>query len=399
MIMSFRWSGKRSLLSHRRHGAVQQQYHQRIIPSCGATAVLPENSRSLFHSVATGVGVAASKSWQNGYSVIPISNAKIVSPRQMARILEPYKCRRCTEMTTRFFFASSTDHTTLLAQAEIHVLPVAAGTTNDNNGKTTTQQIVLAPSGMDFDTVCKVPQLHMARLLLTTTRTTNDDNNDEIVIILHGAKVVNRSLGSILHVCRRLLEYAVTLHQQQQQGTVQMFAKSTLHGLSDWVISNTMIKNKNHNEIMTDATKGSSDNHNVTDFVASLSTQECKMIQAIARGDRTSFHDNNSEEQEQGGQEEDEEEDNGRNRSRTAAQLWDQLARLYLVDTTSSAGSCESSEAALYQSLVVGLDDDNDDASYCCRLVAIEQQADTSDYSNMAGGAMAVFQLNGMAWK
>jgi hypothetical protein len=174
----------------------------------------------------------------------PISKAL---PRIMAKILVPHQgsvvCSGSGRaMTRRFFFASSTDHTTLLAQAEIHVLPVAntPATVNDGNTPTTTtQQIVLAPCGMDGETVRKVPQLHMARLLLTTTSSTTSESN-EIVMTLHSAKVVNRSLGSTVHVCRRLLEYAMAQQGKmtnRSSRNVKIFAKSTLHGLSEWTLT------------------------------------------------------------------------------------------------------------------------------------------------------------------
>jgi hypothetical protein len=100
------------------------------------------------------------------------------------------------------------------------------------------------------------------------------------------------------------------------------------------------------------------------------------MVQAIAKGDMTAFFHSEPGSPEEAG--------------RTANELWDQLARLYLLDNPSSGSSAATCEAALYQQQSVVGDADGS----TCRLVSIEQQADTSDYSNMAGGAMAVFQLS-----
>ena len=113
----------------------------------------------------------------------------------------------------RFFFASSTDHTTLLANAEVHCL-------HKEGGK---KQFVLAASGTERDIVQKVPQLHLARIEL--------DGNK-----VYGAKVVNRTLGEIPKVCETLLEAAVS-----EGGTE---ALATLHGLSNWITSDDEIINR-----------------------------------------------------------------------------------------------------------------------------------------------------------
>jgi hypothetical protein len=347
MMMSVKSACKRRFLCHGRHGAVidharslhvqqqQQEKQQRIFSSCYVAGA----------AGGARIGVSYLYSWGSGDTMLSISKA---TPR--------------ATITKRLFFASSTDHTTLLAQAEIHVLSVAAAAAaavdeSTTTTTTTTQQIVLAPTGMDVDTVRKVPQLHMARLLLTTTTTNN--NSNEIVMTFHSAKVVNRSLGSTRHVCRRLLEYAMAMAHQQQEMTsssrrnVKIFAKSTLQGLSEWVLN--LLKKESGETIV------------VTDFVRSLSTRERQTVQAISNGDLTAFASEQKNHQE---------EENG---NRTAVELWDQLARLYLHDCSGSSAACE---AGLYQSLVG------------CRLVSIEQQADMTDYSNMSGGAMAVFQLS-----
>eukprot|EP00977_Amphora_coffeiformis_P016761 scaffold5296_cov163-Amphora_coffeaeformis.AAC.16 len=118
----------------------------------------------------------------------------------------------------RFFFASSTDHTRLLAEAQVHrwVVPPDSSNNNNNNASSSTQY-VLAAHGMDLEMVKKVPQLHLARLFLTSDSGT-----------MNGAKVVNRTLGDPAFVCGKLVDAAL------QDGAT--LARSTLHGLSDHVL-------------------------------------------------------------------------------------------------------------------------------------------------------------------
>ena len=111
-----------------------------------------------------------------------------------------------TRFPTRSFFASSTDHTLLLKTANVHTLPPC------QNG---IHQYVLAPDGMDLKTVMAVPKLQLARLF-RNGRT------------IYGAKVVNRTLGSLDSVCPRLVEAAKA---HVPSGLV---AKSTLYGLADY---------------------------------------------------------------------------------------------------------------------------------------------------------------------
>ena len=80
------------------------------------------------------------------------------------------------------FFASSTDHTRLLAEAEVHRWVVPP----DNNNSTSRTQYVLVANGMDLEMVKQVPQLHLARLFVTSDQST-----------MYGAKVVNRTLGDL----------------------------------------------------------------------------------------------------------------------------------------------------------------------------------------------------------
>jgi hypothetical protein len=121
----------------------------------------------------------------------------------VSRVLRPSAV--VSTITKRPFFASSTDHTRLLAEADVHCI-----------SKDGMKQYVLAANGMDLDTVQKVPQLHLARLALDGKK-------------IHGAKVVNRTLGDPKHVCTRLLDAAL------KDVGLGAEAWSTLHGLSEWV--------------------------------------------------------------------------------------------------------------------------------------------------------------------
>jgi len=109
----------------------------------------------------------------------------------------------------RTFFASSTDHTQLLKNAEIHLL------TSEEGGSPTTQLVMVA-QGMDLDTVKCVPQLHLARIFLDADQSR-----------IYGAKVINRTLGDCALVCDRLVDQAL-----ERSSYVEAWA--TLHGLSDW---------------------------------------------------------------------------------------------------------------------------------------------------------------------
>ena len=341
---------------HRRSLNVLQQWQRRIIPQELAASIgqcLPFDS-SLSENIHFAEAAAAIGKQRRSFHVMAesassenaVNTSKTRSPTNT--IVPPHlaSTRTRNDETKRFFFASSTDHTNLLEQAEIHVLP--ATNDNDDDTSTTQQLLVLAPSGVDLDTVRKVPQLHMARLLVTTTTALNND------VVIHSAKVVNRSLGSTADVCRRLVEHAIS---SQSKGNV-VVGKSTLHGLSDWVI-----------DLLEEAKRDD-------EFVTSLSTDERQTVNAIARGDMTPFH----RQSENNCSQKDGATTGTQNNSRTASELWDQLARLYLQSPEVQQNDSTTCEAALYQSLGG-------------RLVEIEQQADTSDYSNTAGGAMAIFAL------
>jgi hypothetical protein len=130
----------------------------------------------------------------------------------------------------RTFFASSTDHTRLLKEAEVHRL--------DSNSVTDlcrlSCQYVLVDYGMDKDTVQKVPQLHLARLWLDRRRHDDDDNDN---IKIYGAKVVNRSLGKCQNVCGKLVDAALSdCSSSSSSSSLVVEGWATLHGLSDHVL-------------------------------------------------------------------------------------------------------------------------------------------------------------------
>jgi hypothetical protein len=201
----------------------------------------------------------------------------------------------------RFFFASSTDHTRLLDEADVHRVTLVDGVT----------QYVMAPNGTDLEIVQKVPQLHLARLFVK-------DN------VLYGAKVINRTLGEPKLVCGKILDAAL-----QDVGIDKARARSTLHGLSDWVLDGMRIKKR-------------------VDSLSGLSDGELSAIEAIAKEPSTEKYD-------------------------TSRMIWEKLAQEY-IDR-----GC-ATEAALYQSRE-GV------------LTEIEHHADTSELANTSGGAMALFEF------
>lgn len=113
----------------------------------------------------------------------------------------------------RTFFASSTDHTTLLKNATVHRIQ------EDNNpyGK---RQYILIPDGTDLNLALKVDKLHLARI--------SADRN-----FIYGAKVVQRTLGTTRTVCNRLLDAA--MEDAASKGDTPI-ALASLEGLSRWVI-------------------------------------------------------------------------------------------------------------------------------------------------------------------
>ena len=134
-------------------------------------------------------------------------------------------------LLSRSFFASSTDHTRLLKDAKIHCLPLDGGK----------KQYVLAPDSVGLDMVTKVPQLHLARIYLDGSK-------------IYGAKVVNRTLGSIPDVCGRLLEAALSDGGKE--------AHAALHGMSEWVQKGKLVGRKeSETKILEEIANGILDNY------------------------------------------------------------------------------------------------------------------------------------------
>lgn len=202
-------------------------------------------------------------------------------------MLATRSCAAPRLLLRRTFFASSTDHTRLLKEAKIHCLLLDGGK----------KQYVLAADGVDMDMVKKVPQLHLARVYLDGPK-------------IYGAKVVNRTLGSIPEVCGRLLDAALSDGGKE--------AHAALHGLSEWVQKEKLVGRKE---------------------------SETKILDEIANGILDNYDDI----------------------------LWQPLAMEY-------AASGMAGEANLY-------------AEKNGILIRIAHQADTSEFANTSGGAMAIFNF------
>ena len=135
--------------------------------------------------------------------------------------------KRCpfANILVRSFFASSTDHTQLLKNAEVHRIKI------DSQAVT---QYVLVPDGTDLDVVKKVPQLHVARIWLDAA---DGRTNANSMPTIFGAKVINRTLGNMQDVCARLVDAALDDARQAITDSKNMIeARATLHGLSDWTV-------------------------------------------------------------------------------------------------------------------------------------------------------------------
>lgn len=197
----------------------------------------------------------------------------------------------------RTFFASSTDHTRLLKEAEVHCLDQEDGS----------MQYVMVAGGTDKGLVRKVPQLHLARLNLKD-RT------------LYGAKVVNRTLGRPTDVCGKLVDAAI----KDVGSGIQ--ARSTLYGLTDWVLKGV-------------------DNRQSIESLARLSDFDLAVVKGIAKGD---VKDTNKA-------------------------FWEDIVREFVNKRLGE-------EAALYQ-------------DRGGKLVAIEHNADDTEYTDSSAGTMAVFTM------
>ncbi|KAL3919473.1 MAG: hypothetical protein SGILL_003733 [Bacillariaceae sp.] len=134
----------------------------------------------------------------------------------------PLWTRQWKNRGRRSFFASSTDHTRLLKEAEVHRV---------DNTEDGTVQYVLVDYGMDAATVKKVPQLHLGRLSCTTISKSKT--------IINGVKVVNKTLGDCTDVCGKLLEAA--LSDARQSGSDDIRGLAALHGVSEYVLGQSSV--------------------------------------------------------------------------------------------------------------------------------------------------------------
>jgi hypothetical protein len=114
--------------------------------------------------------------------------------------------------SNRSFFASSTDHTTLLSTATAHRI----GGDEDGYGK---RDYILVPHDTPLDLAIKVDKIQLARLSANQN-------------VIYGAKVVQRTLGTPTHVCGELLDMA--LKDASSKGETPT-AVVSLQGLSKWV--------------------------------------------------------------------------------------------------------------------------------------------------------------------
>ncbi len=117
----------------------------------------------------------------------------------------------------RQFFASSTDHTKLLSNAKVHCISQEGET--DNSKHYAKRQYILLPNDISLDLALKVDKLHLARLSANRN-------------MIHGAKVVQRSLGIESNVCMPLLNQA---RKDAVANGECLNALASLDGLSKWV--------------------------------------------------------------------------------------------------------------------------------------------------------------------
>lgn len=112
----------------------------------------------------------------------------------------------------RSFFASSTDHTSLVDNAVIHRI--------GDDGAYGTREYALIPQDIPLELAKKDSKLKLASLY----------GNKNVIF---GAKVITKSIGSMEEVCGGLVDAA--LEDASSQGE-QPQGIATLHGLCDWVV-------------------------------------------------------------------------------------------------------------------------------------------------------------------
>jgi hypothetical protein len=228
-----------------------------------------------------------------------------VSMAVLPRALNPYLLKQAVRTTAskRPFFASSTDYTRLLADSEVFRL--------EKDGH---YLYALAAGGSDVDTVRNVPQLHLARLYVNLTAQE-----------MWGAKVVNRTLGPPKDVCGKLVDAAL------EDTARPVRAKSTVHGLSDWVLNMIAALDDLDKEVPLGVR-------------ALLENKETvKEVTAVAQNQAD------------------------------AGENWELLAKEFIL-------ASEEGESALYPSMGA-------------TLVEIQHKADTTEFSNTCAGSIALFEF------
>lgn len=214
-------------------------------------------------------------------------------------------------LANRTFFASSTDHTTLLKESQVHRIQQS-----DN----VTTLYVMAANGVETENVQKIPQLHLARIYF-----------DNATFTMYSAKVVNRTLGTPVHVCGKLVD---AILQDHRKGENVIRAKSTMHGLCDFVL----------HTIQQQALQNS--------LLQGLSPTDLESIELIARGKNKTYNENDR-----------------------YKEIWEKFAIEFVQQCHDGSHECE-----LYQ-------------SKGGKLNEILHCADTSEYADTSSGAMALFQF------
>lgn len=160
----------------------------------------------------------------------------------------------------RTFFASSTDHTTLLANAKVHM--IANDGSDDKYGE---RSYILIPDGTDVDLALKVDKLHLARLKASKN-------------FIYHAKVVQRSLGTPAEVCTSLLEAA--LKDAKSQGE-QPIALASLSGLTQWVAGGIEKISNNDNNGDNSSDEGENSSIVIQSLLKDLQSRDEKTFEAV----------------------------------------------------------------------------------------------------------------------
>ena len=135
------------------------------------------------------------------------------------------KITKLAPLNIRNFFASSTDHTTLLANAKAHRVILST----DNDTQDEESMYILIPEGTSLELALKVDKLHLARLYTRGN-------------LIYNPKVVQRSLGTTSHVCKPLLDMALQDIRKNENAT----AIASLAGLSKWISDDSVHQSSNN---------------------------------------------------------------------------------------------------------------------------------------------------------